>query len=207
MIVTILNFVSFHVKCSLYQVEMGCKMFPHKTVISFLEFKNNSPCNYLLFPQCISLIFWVHVFQMLWPIFLLFQSFWCVSWEMYYNWQHGHVDYWSRYANSSATWAKVMLYMRSDVSCQLLRESQKGGQYDWCCYQLYFVWFGYNLAHSGNWQFNNSQTGCKIRWSGDWCYLPERRPKWQWPVILWSALNCVCFRYKVVHSGNWQIWK
>ena len=44
MIVTILNFVcvanciqqnvSFHVKCGLYQVEMGCKMFPHKAVIS-----------------------------------------------------------------------------------------------------------------------------------------------------------------------------
>ena len=54
---------------------------------------------------------------------------------------------------------------------------------------------------------NSSHTGCKIRWSGDWCYIPERRPKWQWPVILSTELNCVYFRYKVAHSGNWQIWK
>ena len=28
----------------------------------------------------------------------------------------------------------------------------------------------------------------------------------QWPVMLSTELNCVCFRYKVVHSGNWQFY-
>ena len=39
------------------------------------------------------------------------------------------------------------------------------------------VCFGHNLVHSGNLQFNSSQTGCKVRWSDDWCKISERRPK------------------------------
>ena len=51
------------------------------------------------------------------------------------------MDMWMKscYADGSANWARWILCVRSDVSCQLCRESQKGGQCDWCCYQLYFV--------------------------------------------------------------------
>ena len=43
--------------------------------------------------------------------------------------------------------------------------------------ELNCVCFRYKVVHSGNWQFYSSHTGCKIRWSGDWCYIPERRPR------------------------------
>ena len=137
----------------------------------------------------------------------LFQSLWSVSGEKFYNWYHGHVDEWSCYADGSPNWARWILYVRSNVSCHLLLDNpRKEANVTGVVINCTLCWFGNNLVHSGNWQFNSSHTGCKIRWSGDWCYIPIRRLKCQWPVILSTELNSVCFRYKVAHSGNWQIW-
>ena len=98
--VAILNFVcvghcteqtgSFHVKSSLYDLVMGCKIFYNKTVISVQSLKTIHRVAVCIFQQCVALIFWVHVLQMLWSII------YCSSpdghFEKYYNTHHGRID-------------------------------------------------------------------------------------------------------------------
>ena len=67
MMVAILNLVcvghcaeqtgSFHVKSSLYDLVMGCKMFHHKAVISVQSLKRIHRVTVCIFQQCIALIF------------------------------------------------------------------------------------------------------------------------------------------------------
>ena len=226
MMVAILNFIcdtncaqqnrSILVKSILYHVKLIWKMFPHTAVISVQsEFKENSPSNCLLFPQCISLIFWVHVFQMLWPIVYCSshfgvchgRSFTTDITDMWMNEvvllmlvQIGKMDFICevRYQLSAAQRIPerrpMWLVLLSPVLCCLLTtlytveidnltanrqdvrsdgqtigvKSQKGdlNDSDQWCYQQCLVWFGYNLAHSGNWQiwlpiFNAQDCPCE----------------------------------------------
>ena len=74
---------SFHLKSSLYQLGTAAKCSILKESLSVQSFKRNNWVIAWIFEQCVALISWVHVLQMLWSIIYCSSS--NGHFEMYYN--------------------------------------------------------------------------------------------------------------------------
>ena len=158
-------------------------MFHLKVVISVQSFKRNNQVIAWIFQQCIALISWVHVLQMLWSIIYCSSS--KGHFEMYYNTMQDWCIWGLRSAGETdkqpgcALWKLTKL--EPNIQCTRLPMQSTG-----ICTLV--VWRG--ALPIAYWNMNNRQTWWMVR------YLCQSSPKWQRPVMLSKELHCVC----VVHS-------
>ena len=167
----------FHARSSFLNLVMGCKMFHHQAVIGVQSFKRNHQVIVCIFQQCVALIFWVHVLQMLWSI-IYCSSHHCLrsittqDWCLWVLRSAGERD---RHPGCTLLTLTILepntqctrLPMQSTGNCTLV--VQRGAL-------PIEIW-------------TDRETGWKVR------YLCQSRPEWQQPVLS-NELHCV------VHSGN-----
>ena len=160
-------------------------MFHLKAVISVQNFKRIHRVTVCLFQQCIALIFWVHVFQMLWSIIYCSKFTLWGSWEVL---QHTPWQDWCLWGLRSAgerdrlpgcaMWKLTKL--EPNIQCTRLPMWSTGN----CTLVVQRGALPIEIWTT------DRQTGWKVR------YLCQSRPEWQQPVLS-NELHCVCVLHTV----------
>ena len=148
-------------------------MFHHQAVIGVQSFKRNHQVIVCIFQQCIALIFWVHVLQLLWSI-IYCSSHHCLrsittqEWCLWVLRSAGERD---RHPGCTLS---TLTNLEPNTQCTRLPMQSTGN-----CALV--VWRGALPIEI----LTDRQTGWKVR------YLCQSRSKWQQSVLS-NELYCVC---------------
>ena len=180
---------SFNVKSSLYHLVMGCKMFHHKPVISIQSLKIIHQETVCTFQQCAALIFWVHVFQMLWSII------YCSS------------HFVGKLRSITTHTMAGLMYVRSEIwHCQRSAGERHGlqGCALWKLTKLETKYSMHKIAHAKHWKIHTSSLeGCIANRDCQTVSCSQKGGRWICLVLWWTVLCVIllpCAQWTLIYE-------